>query len=188
MLTEHGYHDTTMADIAKHAGIGQGTLYRYVPSKRDLLDLVFDYSVEEVVGAAEPVLRVDEPLTTAAELIDRLDAAVEALTALFGRRPELLALVLVEASAIDEELKLRVLGLESTVVRMLARLCEDAQESGFLRADVDPQVCGLLVTKSLLPPGLREVLGRGDQQTRDRYRQATLDFFRHALLAAEPAS
>ncbi|MEZ0362542.1 TetR/AcrR family transcriptional regulator [Mycobacterium sp. pUA109] len=183
VFTERGYAATTMADIARHAGIGQGTLYRYVPSKRELLDLVFDYSVEEVIGAAEPALHLDEPPTTRTELIERFDAAVDALTELFGRRPELLSLVAVEAAAMDEELKLRILGLESTVARMTARLCEDAAEAGLLRPGADPQVCGLLVTKTLLPSGLREVLGRVDPAARARYRDAIADFVQHALLA-----
>ncbi|MEB3031979.1 helix-turn-helix domain-containing protein [Mycolicibacter sp. MYC340] len=185
VFTERGYTDATMADIARHAGIGQGTLYRYVPSKRELLDLVFDYSVEQVVGAAEPALRLDEPPRSPAELLGRFDAAVQALTELFNRRPELLALVAVEAAAMDEELKLRLLGLESTVARMAARLCEDAQDAGLLRAGADPQVCGLLVTKTLLPPGLRQVLGQLDEAGRTRYHRAILDFVRHALLVDE---
>jgi AcrR family transcriptional regulator len=182
VLTERGYAATTMADIARRAGIGQGTLYRYVPSKRELLDLVFDYSVEQVIGAAEPALRLDEPPSSPGELIERFDAAVNALTELFGRRPELLSLVAVEAAAIDEELKLRVLGLEATVARMTAALCQDAQDAGLLRAGADPQVCGLLVTKTLLAPGLREVLGQVDSAARARYRDAILDFVEHALL------
>lgn len=182
VFTEHGYAATAMADIARHAGIGQGTLYRYVPSKRELLDLVFDYSVEQVVGAVEPALRLDQPPQAPTELAERFDAAVDALTALFDRRPELLSLVAVEAAAMDEELKMRALGLEATVARMTARLCEDAQDAGFLRPGADPQVCGLLVTKTLLPPGLREVLGQVDLAARARYRDAILDFVRHALL------
>lgn len=185
VFTERGYQDTTMADIAQHAGIGQGTLYRYVPSKRELLDLVFDYSVEEVIGATEPALRLDEPPSDPAGLLRRFDAAMDALSDLFSRRPELLSLVAVEAAAMDEELKLRMLGLEATVARMTARLCEDAQEAGLLRPGVDPQVCGLLVTKMLLPPGLREVLGQLDTAARARYRDAIVDFVKHALLVPE---
>lgn len=183
VFTERGYADTTMADIAQHAGIGQGTLYRYVPSKRELLDLVFDYSVEEIIGATEPVLRLDEPPASPDELLLRFDAAMDALSELFDRRPELLSLVAVEAAAMDEELKLRILGLEATIARMTARLCEDAQEAGLLRPSVDPHLCGLLVTKMLLPPGLREVLGQLDTAARARYRTAIVDFITHALLA-----
>lgn|GEM_PF-1584861 len=188
VFTERGFEVTTMADIARQAGIGQGTLYRYVPSKRELLDLVFDYSVEEVIKAAEPFLSLDEPPTTPHELIDRLKAAAGALAELTGERPELLSLVAVEAAAIDEELKLRVLGLEATVARMTARLCDDAQQAGFLRADADPQVLGLLVTKTLLPPGLRQVLGKADPAAQARYRDAIFDFLQHALLSPETGS
>lgn len=185
VFTERGYEATTMADIARSAGIGQGTLYRYVPSKRELLDLVFDYSVEEFINVVEPALRLDEPPESPTEIIGRLDAAVDALAALTRDRPELLSLVAVEAAAIDEELKLRVLGLEATVARMTARLCEDAEQAGFLRRDADPQVLGLLVTKALLPPGLSQVLGQLDAAQQTRYRHAIGDFIEHALLAPE---
>ncbi|CPZ63261.1 Putative transcriptional regulator%2C TetR family [Mycobacteroides abscessus] len=48
-FTENGYEQTSMADIATRAGMGQGTVYRYVESKREVLDLVFDYGVERLV-------------------------------------------------------------------------------------------------------------------------------------------
>lgn len=185
LFVERGYHATTMSDIARHAGIGQGTIYRYVPSKRELLDLVFDFSVEEVISVVRPALAVDEPLSDPAELLARVEAALSAVVDAFDRRPELLSLVLVEAGAIDEELKLRVLGLEATLTRMLAGLFEDAQEAGMLRTGMDPEVCGLLATKLLLPAGLREVRGQRDPATRDRYRAALIDLARHALLAEE---
>lgn len=185
VFVRHGYEATTMADIAQHAGIGQGTLYRYVASKRELLDLVFDYSVEELVRVVQPMLQADEPLTSPADLTGRADAALSALADTFDRRPELLSLVLVEAGAIDEELKLRVLGLEATVARMVTQLCEVAQDAGFLRPGVDPEVFGLFATKMLLPPGLQEVLGHATSDTRGRYRDAIIDLVEHALLAPD---
>lgn len=185
IFVERGYQATTMADIAQHAGIGQGTLYRYVTSKRELLDLVFDYSVEQLFGVVQPILQAGEPLSSPADLVGRVDAALSALVETFERQPELLALVLVEAGAIDEELKLRVLGLEATVARMVTQLCEDAQDAGFVRPGVDPEVFGLFATKLLLPPGLQEVLGHATPDTRRRYREAIIDLAEHAVLAPE---
>lgn len=188
VFVERGYQATTMADIARHAGIGQGTLYRYVPSKRELLDLVFDYSVEELTAAVQPALQPDEPLTSAADVTNRVDATFAALSDTLDRRPELLSLVLVEAGAIDDELKMRVLGLEATVARMAARLCEDAQDAGFLRPGIDPEVFGLFATKLLLPPGLQEVLGHANAETRARYRDALINLAEHALLNPDAGS
>lgn len=39
---EAGYHRTRMADIARAAGIGKGTLYEYFEGKADVLRFVFD--------------------------------------------------------------------------------------------------------------------------------------------------
>ena len=59
--------------------------------------------------------------------------------------------MLVEAVAIDEELRLRVLGLEATLARIVTRWCEDAKDAGCIRPAVDPDVFGMLATKMLLP-------------------------------------
>ncbi len=42
-----GYHDTTVREIGREAGLTQGTIYNYVRSKGDILYLVCD----EVVRA-----------------------------------------------------------------------------------------------------------------------------------------
>jgi AcrR family transcriptional regulator len=183
LFAQQGYEATKTSDIARHAGVGQGTIYRYVPSKRDLLDLVFDYAVEELMAAVQPVLLADELPIRPADVIDRIDAAIAGVVETFDRRPELLALVLVEAAAVDEELKLRVLGLEATLARIVTRWCEEAKDAGCLRPAVDPEVFGLLATKMLLPAALREVMGQRDPQMRNRYRSAVIDLVRYGLFA-----
>ncbi|OBJ69444.1 TetR/AcrR family transcriptional regulator [Mycobacterium sp. 1274756.6] len=186
VFADNGYEATTMSDIARHAGIGQGTLYRYVASKRELLDLVFDYSVEEILGEVRPALLAEQPVTDVADALARFDAAWAAVLTTIDQRPALASLVLVEASAMDEELKLRALGLEAGVARMAAGVFEEARDAGFLRSGADPQVLGLLVTKLVIPAGLREVMGGADAARRDRYRAALTDFLRHGVFTDGP--
>lgn len=47
-----GFHDTTIQDIARDAGIGLGTLYLYARSKEDLLVLVFRETLLEMIDSA----------------------------------------------------------------------------------------------------------------------------------------
>lgn len=183
VFAERGYEATTMSDIARRAGIGQGTVYRYVASKRELLDLVFDYSVEEILSAVRPVLFTEAPLAGPDDIVARFDAALAAVTAAIDRRPELTALVLVELGALDDELKLRLLGVEASIAAMTSGLLAEAAEAGLLRPGADPQVLGLLLTKLAIPGGLREVMGRPDGATRERYRAALVDFISHGVLA-----
>jgi AcrR family transcriptional regulator len=41
LFTTRGYHDTTTAQIAKKAGVAEGTIYRHFPSKQQLLNELY---------------------------------------------------------------------------------------------------------------------------------------------------
>jgi AcrR family transcriptional regulator len=55
--------DVTMDDIAHHAGLGIGTVYRRYPSREHLVEALFDTRLDELVGAAEAGLRHPDPWT-----------------------------------------------------------------------------------------------------------------------------
>jgi AcrR family transcriptional regulator len=55
MLTEKGYHDTSMDEIAARAGVAKGTLYQHFPGKEDLVFALFERNLvlfEQAVGQA----------------------------------------------------------------------------------------------------------------------------------------
>ncbi|SRR6266508_2837699 len=41
LFSSRGYHDTTTAQIAKKAGVAEGTIYRHFPSKQQLLNDIY---------------------------------------------------------------------------------------------------------------------------------------------------
>ncbi len=46
LMTEHGYEACTMKQIARAAGIGDATIYKYFPSKEKLLMAYYELSIE----------------------------------------------------------------------------------------------------------------------------------------------
>jgi AcrR family transcriptional regulator len=126
VLTERGYERTSISDIARHAKVGQGTVYRYFDSKRDLLDHVFDYAVAKTVRA----LDVDSATATGATVHETVLGLIDVfggrLFDLVDRDPAILRLITVESSAIDPELRHRVIGL---VAAMDAELTKRFQAS-----------------------------------------------------------
>ncbi|CAO5259922.1 mycofactocin system transcriptional regulator [Frankia sp. AgKG'84/4] len=61
MFTDQGFEETTVDDIAREAGIGRRTVFRYFPSKNDLAWGNFDAHLE-VMRAALAGAPSDEPL------------------------------------------------------------------------------------------------------------------------------
>lgn len=57
-----GYFNSKVADIAREAGVADGTVYLYFKSKEEILHSIFDRSVEEALGAARKrVQRLTDP-------------------------------------------------------------------------------------------------------------------------------
>lgn len=54
-------HEAQMEEIAAHAGLGMGTLYRHFPSKRALLTAMVRARVDGMADLARAAERVDDP-------------------------------------------------------------------------------------------------------------------------------
>src|SRR5689334_13078345 len=52
LFAVHGFHQTTIRQIAAHAGIGVGTVFLYVKDKEGLLQLLFSEAVRGVQDEA----------------------------------------------------------------------------------------------------------------------------------------
>jgi TetR/AcrR family transcriptional regulator, fatty acid metabolism regulator protein len=57
-----GYFNSKVADIAREAGVADGTVYLYFKSKEEILHSIFDRSVDDALGAARKrVARLIDP-------------------------------------------------------------------------------------------------------------------------------
>lgn len=60
LFTERGL-SVTLDDIARHAGVGVGTVYRRFPDKEVLIDALFDQRLESICAIAEQALAAPDP-------------------------------------------------------------------------------------------------------------------------------
>jgi AcrR family transcriptional regulator len=167
VLTDRGYDQTTMSDIARHANVGQGTLYRYYPSKRELLDDVFDYAVAKAARALRIGSLASLDLTDYHQAMELITIFGTRLFDLVDEDPAIVRLLTVESSAIDPELRFRVSGLLSTVDVAFARLFEMANPD---YASVDHRATWALLGRlviGLSGPGLLLSM-RGDTTAQSR--------------------
>jgi TetR/AcrR family fatty acid metabolism transcriptional regulator len=56
VFAHNGYFNSKVADIAREAGVADGTVYLYFKSKEEILHSIFDRSVDEAVGEAKKLI------------------------------------------------------------------------------------------------------------------------------------
>jgi AcrR family transcriptional regulator len=114
--------DASVADIARRAGLGKGTVFRHFATKDDLL-------------AAIVLDRIDELSTVGEELLAAADpgaALLEFLTVAAHQRQQRDLSFLQEAGDLNAE----VVGARARMFDIVHRLVDRAREGGAIRADV----------------------------------------------------
>ncbi|GAB3391390.1 TetR/AcrR family transcriptional regulator [Humibacter soli] len=131
LLLQEGLTDFTIERVARLSGVSKTTIYKWWPSRGAL-------ALDGYFHAVEPTLAFPDTGDIRADLTSQLHA----FGRLVGETPagRLLA-ELIGASQTDPELAVAYRALYSSERRRLAvERMRNAQESGQLRADVDPQV------------------------------------------------
>ncbi|MGL5861686.1 MAG: TetR/AcrR family transcriptional regulator, partial [Phycicoccus sp.] len=134
VLAEHGYDGAVMADVATRAGVAKGTVYLYFPSKAALVSALSAQVRDQLLGA------VGGALSENATLAERLDRMVRAGVGVATAHRDVIRLLDNDTllfTPADRPAASRPVTLVAAFV--------DAQQSGELPKDVDPDICAELV-------------------------------------------
>ena len=116
----------TLNDIAHHAGVGVGTVYRRFPDKAKLIEELFEQQVSELVGLMEEALEDPDPWRGLTGFLRRnleLQARDRAFREIIVGTPE--------AAQRLQQIRLRMFPLG-------AQLVQRAKDAGALRPDFQP--------------------------------------------------
>ncbi|HET6707421.1 TetR/AcrR family transcriptional regulator [Amycolatopsis sp.] len=118
--------EATLDDIAHHAGLGVGTVYRRFPSKEHLVEAMFAERMEEIGTLAEEALKADDAWQA---FVDFTWKSIELHSGDRGLREIMLSNKFGHDHVAEGKARL---------VPLVTRLVERAQEEGGLRADFAP--------------------------------------------------
>jgi AcrR family transcriptional regulator len=120
-FAEHGL-DASVADIARRAGVGKGTVFRHFATKDDLLAAIVLDRIDALNAAGERLLRAADPGA----------ALLEFLTVAAHQRQQLDLSFLQEAGELNPE----VTRVRARMFQTVDNLVERARKHGTVRADV----------------------------------------------------
>lgn len=170
-FAERGYHQTAIADIAQRLGIGHGTFYRYFQNKRDILDHVIDDVTSRILA-----ILADENAPEAVSNLDDYRAQcrriAERLATILSTNPQMLRLVLFEATSIDRQMTDRLLDLLDLGGKLVSGYMANGQRLGFFRPDLDVDATGQAVVGMILAGALRYLRHPDDSDGQQRLMEA----------------
>lgn len=163
LFAERGL-EATLNDVAHHAGVGVGTVYRRFPTKESLLDAIFEDAIEQIVDFAESALQQEDSWAGFVWFVEHL----------------------CELTATDRGLREMVYStayggyrVECAKLRLhppISDLVERARNDGHLRPDIEGTDMPVI---SLLAGTVSEWAGHVEPELWRRYVALLLDGMRH---------
>ena len=132
VFAERGFHTATVAEIARAAGVADGTIYLYFKGKDDLLLRLFDEKMTELLAEARNELARERTAPA------RLSRFIQLHLALVERNPELAAVLIVELRQSAQFLKAADRAKLAAYVDLIAEVVRDGQERGELTDGISP--------------------------------------------------
>lgn len=141
-FVRNGFHQTSMQDVIKEAGLSVGAFYRYFKSKNELITAIAGEKISAVTAVLDGLLALD-PMPPIPEILERLlelvdEASVEDGTVRIA--------VQVWGEAVhDPEVGALVAEIYGRVRERAVRTAEQAQAAGQIPADADPAGIGAAI-------------------------------------------
>ncbi len=131
IFARHGFHRTRVADIAREAGVADGTVYIYFEKKEDILVCLFQEAMARFVeGLSRRLEQCENPDQKLAAVIDYH------LTTL-GSLPDQAKVTQIELRQIDEAINKGISLPLMHYFKLIEEVITEGQEKGFYRRDLN---------------------------------------------------
>lgn len=156
VFAENGFYDTRVSDVAKAAGVADGTIYLYFRSKDELLISLFEDRLDKLLAFME------KELDSLPDAKAKLRRVIEMqLGLLEGERDlaEVITVILRQSTRLIKEFAAPKF---TAYLDAIARVVSEGQAAGTFRRDLSPNVVAVAVFGSLDAVALTWALGRAE--------------------------
>lgn len=153
VFARKGFYATRVSEIAKAAGVADGTIYLYFQNKDDVLVSIF----EDRIGKLIDVLTAEAAKAGTVE--ERIRRTIELQLGLLEGQRDLAEVVTVNLRQSSRLLKQYATPLFTKYLEIIGGIVADGQKQGVLRDDVSPRIVARALWGSLDGVALTWALG-----------------------------
>lgn len=157
VFARNGFFSAKVADVAREAGVADGTVYLYFKNKEDLLVSIFNYTLDEAIALAKVEL---EGLADPAEKIERL---AKLYLKLMGSDRNLAIVFQVELRQLKFMEQFSTTKLNQ-FFDFIGAAIREGQEAGVFRVEVDPKIAAHALYGALEETVTQWILSRAESE------------------------
>ena len=134
VFARNGFYATRVSEIAKAAGVADGTIYLYFENKDDVLISVFEDRITKLLGVLRDEIEVADSFEA------KLRAVVERQLGLLETQRDLAEVVTVNLRQSSRLLKQYAAPLFTEYLDLIAKVIADGQAAGIVDPDLSPRI------------------------------------------------
>lgn len=157
VFAKNGFHATRVSEVAKAAGVADGTIYLYFKSKEELLVSLFEDRVSKLLT----FMRESLPKTEGAP--QRLRAVIDMQLGLLEGERDLAEVITVIIRQSTRLMKEFAAPQFLAYLDAIAKIVQEGQASGDFRTDISPHIAARAIFGALDGITLTWALGRAEQ-------------------------
>ncbi len=156
VFAKNGFYATRVSEIAKAAGVADGTIYLYFKNKDDVLITIFEDGIQQLLAILREVAAAEEPFDA------RIKRIIELQLGLLEDQRDLAEVITVNLRQSSTLLKQYAAPLFMEYIDVIAGLIREGQKQGAFRKDVNARVAARSLFGALDAILLTWALGEAD--------------------------
>jgi TetR/AcrR family fatty acid metabolism transcriptional regulator len=143
VFAHNGYFNSKVADIAREAGVADGTVYLYFKSKEEILHSIFDRNMEEAIADGK------ERLEGVTDPRERLRRIAHMHLDRLGADRDLAVVFQVELRGSTKFMEEFSAAAFAEYLNLIRATIEEGQRAGVFRSDLNPKVVAKILFGAL---------------------------------------
>ncbi len=176
MFARKGFYATKVSEVAKAAGVADGTIYLYFRNKDDLLVSLFEDRIDRLLSTLK------RELEARPDAESRLRCVIEVQLGLLEGERDLAEVITVNLRQSTRLMKQYAAPKFALYLDLIAEVVADGQKGGTFREDVSPHVMARAIFGALDGVTMTWALGRADAGGLSRAATQVADVLLRGLL------
>jgi TetR/AcrR family fatty acid metabolism transcriptional regulator len=169
LFLKHGYHETSMRQIAENVGMGKSTLYDYFPRKEEILLYFVEQEMDITHQEATRIATMSIPAA------EKLRTMMQSLWAYLDENRAMAVLTARESSRLGEQATRRMAKRRKQYRQILEGVIRQGIQEGAFR-QIDPELAASALHSMMTMP-FYDWLSRGEPGEAEANAEALVDFY-----------